>query len=127
MKQNRSLPSQPAIRRHWSTTDLWTRKGFDSLAEFLEPGTCFACGMNHSGDCERAHIEPRVGSGSDDAANLHLLCWVCHKDSEGRTGAEYWRWFWERSTVDALMSGAARSGANLWTAMRPAGLTATGV
>ena len=57
----RKMPSELAIRAHWAKR-LWAIKGFDSEAEFLERGTCFACGMDGS---ERAHIVARSVGGSD--------------------------------------------------------------
>jgi hypothetical protein len=82
----------------------------------IEPDVCFACGMEASG-FERCHIFPRVKGGPESADNLHMLCKVCHKDSEYLEGEAYWRWFWERTASDMLMSRAARSGLNLWALM----------
>ena len=104
----RKMPSELAIRAHWAKR-LWAIKGFDSEAEFLERGTCFACGMDGS---ERAHIVARSVGGSDGCENLHILCGVCHKDSEYLDGDRYMAWLVERSPVDMFMSSAMRCGFN---------------
>ena len=57
--------------------------------------TCFACGL----DCktiDKAHIEPKRYFNSAEEANtpsnLHLLCRVCHTNSEMLSGDAYWEW-----------------------------------
>jgi hypothetical protein len=55
----------------------------------------------------RAHIVPRWDGGSDRAANLHLLCRICHEISEGYDGLSYWRWFREQTFQTAIQQGAA--------------------
>ena len=53
--------------------------------------TCFACGM----DCitiDAAHILARVQGGENILDNIHLLCRVCHVESEMLTGKAYWYW-----------------------------------
>jgi 5-methylcytosine-specific restriction endonuclease McrA len=105
------MPVESVIRSYWADA-LWLRKGFDSPEEFMEPGVCFACGMDNDG-VERCHILARCCGGSDDAANLHMLCRTCHKDSEGLDGEQYWSWFFERTWLDAWASLLARKGVNL--------------
>ncbi len=104
----RKMPSELAIRAHWAKR-LWAIKGYDSEAEFLERGTCFACGMDGK---EKAHIVARVVGGDDSPENLHILCSVCHKDSEYLDGDRYMAWLVERSPVDMFMSSAMRCGFN---------------
>ena len=111
----RKMPTEIAIRRHWAAS-LWALKGFDSASEFMERGTCFACGMDGN---ERAHIVARAAGGADDVENLHILCGVCHKDSERLEGVRYMAWLAERTTVDRLMSEAMRCGFNPAGFMRP--------
>ena len=110
----RRMPSESVIRAHWADR-LWERKGFDSPDEFREVGVCFACGMNgdNVGGVERCHILARCCGGSDDASNLHMLCRICHKDSEALDGERYWSWFFERTWLDAAASILARNGVNL--------------
>ena len=111
----RKMPSQLKIRQHWADR-LWQAKGYDSKAEFLEAGTCFACGLD---GIERAHITARVAGGSDDAENLHILCSTCHKDSEYLEGSAYMDWLMDRSALSMIMSGASRCGFNLAALVQP--------
>jgi len=104
------------VRLHWSEMDLWERKGFAS-AEDLRGDVCFACRMPAPG-CERAHVVADCEGGAGDAANLHMLCPVCHQDSEVLSGDRYWTWFWERTGRDMLLSRAARCGLNPWSILR---------
>jgi 5-methylcytosine-specific restriction endonuclease McrA len=106
----RRMPTERAVRAYWVEA-LWHRKGFDSPEEFLERGTCFACGDERA--VERAHILARCSGGSDDASNIHILCRICHKDSETLDGEAYWSWFWQRSLMDAVLSHACKLGFNL--------------
>jgi hypothetical protein len=109
----RRMPTELAARAHWVDA-LWERKGFDSPEEFLERGICFACGMTgRGGSLDRAHILARCNGGSDDPSNIHMLCRLCHKDSETLDGEAYWSWFWQRSWMDAAISAACRTGLNL--------------
>ena len=109
------MPTELAIRAHWADR-LWLAKGYDSKAEFMERGTCFACGMSGS---ERAHILARVAGGDDTPENLHILCWVCHKDSEYLEGSAYMDWLMDRNALSMIMSAAARVGFNLAVLMQP--------
>jgi len=111
----RKMPTELAIRAHWADR-LWRAKGYDSEAEFMERGTCFACGMDGA---ERAHILARVAGGGDEVENLHVLCGVCHKDSEYLDGERYMGWLMQRSPVDRLMSEAMRFGFNPAVLMQP--------
>lgn len=104
----RKMPTERAIREHWADR-LWRDKGYDSRAEFMERGTCFACGMEGN---ERAHIVARVAGGNDDLENLHVLCGVCHKDSEFLDGEKYMSWLMQRNAIDRLISEAMRYGFN---------------
>jgi 5-methylcytosine-specific restriction endonuclease McrA len=118
----RAMPSEKAIRAHW-VDRLWRVKGFDSMAEFLEPGTCFACGMDGS---ERVHIVARSAGGCDKPENLHILCRQCHKDSEYLDGEKYMEWMLERTPFDRFTSSAIRAGFNpstIFSIVRAARLT----
>ena len=105
----RVMPTEEAIRKFW-VDELWRKKGFDSKDEFLERGTCFACGMDGN---ERAHIKARSAGGSDDVSNIHILCGVCHKDSEYLDGGRYLSWVLSRTPLDMIMSASAKRGINL--------------
>jgi hypothetical protein len=82
----------------------------------MERGTCFACGMDGA---ERAHILARAVGGGDEVENLHILCGVCHKDSEYLDGGRYMGWLMQRSPVDRFMSGAMRCGFNPAVLIQP--------
>ncbi|TAI63422.1 hypothetical protein CWO89_24370 [Bradyrhizobium sp. Leo170] len=112
-RQRRKMAKEQAIREYWAKVPgFYERKGFDSADEFLEHGTCFACGFIYRDPPQRAHIYPHVKGGSGDPDNLHMLCYVCHKDSEHLEGDAYWDWFWERDFLSAALSLACRNGNN---------------
>jgi hypothetical protein len=60
----------------------------------IEDKQCFACG--HWNHLQRCHIDPLCTGGSNEAANLHILCIVCHKESEYLSGQSYWQWYKEK-------------------------------
>ena len=111
----RKMPTELAIRAHWADR-LWLVKGYDSKAEFMQRGTCFACGMSGG---ERAHILARVAGGDDTPENLHILCGVCHKDSEYLASNDYTEWLMDRSALSRMISGAVRCGFNPVALMQP--------
>jgi len=87
---DRRLPSKKVIKEHWR--EMLVGFKFDSDFEYDEADYCWACGM-YNGPTQRAHISARCNSHDDSAGNLHLLCGMCHKDSEFLEGEEYWDWF----------------------------------
>ena len=113
LKVKRKMPSVRQVRGYWSTRLDLAELGFDSAFEFTtEAGSCFACGQD-SGSPERAHIKPRNQGGGDDVGNIHILCRICHKDSELLEGEEYMAWLYERSVIDVAFSLAAKRGLNI--------------
>ncbi len=107
------LPSERSIRAYWASVftaeELW-RKSFDSPNEFMEEWICFACG-HCDFKPERAHIIPRSKYGLNTVENLHMLCPLCHEDSEGLSTLDrYWKWFWDRTMQDTWVSIAWRQG-----------------
>lgn len=110
--------TEAKIRAYWATTSLALLKDF---LDMEEPGTCMACGIfcEGQGSIHRAHIVARINRGSDDPSNLHMLCPTCHDDSEFLTEEAYWQWFWERTTLDMMLSiGVASLGRNLSKLLR---------
>ncbi len=100
--------TKKAIRAYWSGTDIWHEE-FDSKEEFLEEGTCFACGFIPMDEVlERAHIKALWMGGKDDLDNIHLLCRECHQASEDLFGNMYWKWFKKRDILDVMLSKAAK-------------------
>jgi len=66
--------------------------------------SCFACGIECGGYIDSAHIRPRkrgevkgVKPGTEN--NIHLLCRVCHTESEGLLERAYWHWLHLKSMV----------------------------
>jgi hypothetical protein len=112
---DRAYKRKMAIRRYWASRIDLARKGFMDEADFIEgEDVCFACGLNWE-YAERCHITPRCEGGSDGVENLHILCWVCHKDSEIHSGEKYWKWFYGRDTMDAIISRGYRCGSNVYS------------
>jgi hypothetical protein len=68
---------------------------------------------------ERAHILARAAGGDDTPENLHILCGVCHKDSEYLEGSAYMDWLMDRSALSRMISGAVRCGFNPVALMQP--------
>lgn len=111
------MPKWAAVFDFWSNTSLpKIKNGFPS--KFSE-NRCFACGVRYSGGLklERAHIQPLWTGGTNEEINIHLLCHVCHKDSEdlGRPdkpqGMErYWAWFFARTEKHRMISSRLRGG-----------------
>jgi hypothetical protein len=83
-------PSPQQILNYWAKGA--GRQKLDGLGiEFdFEKRCCFACGDDYR--IERAHIVPWHVSKSNDPSNLHLLCHICHKISEGLAENVYWEW-----------------------------------
>ncbi|MFE2477837.1 HNH endonuclease [Streptomyces sp. NPDC059389] len=86
-----SMPSKWTIATFWSDSP---RIGTFAPHLQLDEPCCFACGWFSErwkkatpqaswqrATLERAHIVPRSLGGSDDAANLLLLCRSCHEES----------------------------------------------
>lgn len=67
---------------------------------------CYACGKEEH--LERAHILAKAQKGSNYASNFHVLCRLCHSESEYLDGADYWIWlclkshFYERGSLVPL-------------------------
>jgi HNH endonuclease len=105
------------IREFWDMTSLWLFKGFDR-GELLERGTCFACGWEFSHckkyECDIAHIVPRYIDKNDSIDNLHMLCTLCHYDSEYiESEGPYWEWFFSRTMLSPGISVMARRNIDL--------------
>jgi 5-methylcytosine-specific restriction endonuclease McrA len=52
---------------------------------------CWCCGY-HSRFLEKAHITALILGGSDELANIHLLCTRCHQETELFDADQYWRY-----------------------------------
>ena len=110
-KTKRKMPTALQIRKYWATRfDEFGDEFLDEYDFMDETKSCMACGGVYHTKPERAHILARQESGLDSVENLHLLCWVCHKDSELITGEEYWEWLRERTLLDRGISLGIRLG-----------------
>lgn len=101
----RKIPTKHKIKEYWKHRIVEMKKDIFNSIDHLERGDfCFACGLLTNNHTERAHIIARVSGGTDNVDNLHLLCSICHKDSELFEGDRYFEWFKNRNHVDAIMS-----------------------
>lgn len=91
MPRNRTqtFADRDEIIVYWFLT-LKKKKKIKLLADIQD--RCFAC-LTHTPHLDRAHIIPFCEGGSNEASNLHLLCRICHKESELLSGAQYDAWF----------------------------------
>ena len=100
-QERRSSINTKEVRDFWAPIlcEAPWRK-FDSAEEIYQSDFCFACGWEHKGKLQAAHIVPHANGCRDHPSNTHLLCIGCHAISEWRGGIAYWRWFrWWRGTV----------------------------
>lgn len=104
-KVKRYIPTKNQIKNYWKHKIVEIKHNIFPSVEYLCKGDyCFACGMLTNDHTERAHILARQEGGSDEVDNLHLLCSICHKDSEMLSGEEYNEWLINRTHVDAILS-----------------------
>jgi hypothetical protein len=94
MRTTNRTPSKDSISNHWISFLLQNKKA--SHKSFIYESACFACGCVTK-HLDRAHIKPVISGGSDNLDNLHLLCKICHKESEFLEDDEYWQWFFAMS------------------------------
>jgi len=70
-------PDAKRIAKHWG----------------LSLSVCWACGVENPIEIHRAHIFPLQSGGTNDCDNFHLLCYVCHYESEHLIDKQYEQWF----------------------------------
>jgi hypothetical protein len=75
-----SMPTKKQICEYWEE---------DPHLLALED-VCWRCGVI-SRHLERAHILPKIEGGTNDESNMHLLCKMCHKETEHLWGKSYWQ------------------------------------
>lgn len=97
------MDNETSLRKYWAPK-LWKSKGFDSEAEFMEPGRCFACGLEGESLTLRNYSTDEPG---------HLLCELCTADSDGLTQDEYTDWFYARSAPDTVAAYMTRKVARM--------------
>jgi len=76
-KNGKSKPDPKPIAKHWG----------------LPMGECWACGIENPVELHRAHILALQRGGTNDCNNFHLLCYVCHYESEHLIHQQYEQWF----------------------------------
>jgi hypothetical protein len=100
--------SKPAVKNYW--------RRFPDANKYFNPDwdkyekSCFACGVNGK-TIDSAHIVPRTQyceeflncevnkENVNKPANIHLLCRLCHVESEMLIGIAYWHWLSIKSTI----------------------------
>lgn len=93
----KDMPKAREIREFWAAKLLAlgkiadTEQALHPIAPDVDIYQCFNCG--DAKVLDRAHIMPLALGGDNTAANLHMLCRVCHTVSERFSGEAYWRWF----------------------------------
>lgn len=99
------MPSAIKIRDHWAARlSRGIYRKFPSYAFAADSYCCFACRLDGERYAlQRAHIVPAWRGGPDWVGNLHLLCSVCHRESEDLWGRPYWRWFLRRRLRDVIL------------------------
>jgi len=81
---------------------------------------CWRCGVI-SCHLERAHILPVCEGGDNDESNLHLLCKMCHKQTEFLWGEPYWQALkiephdMTSHAIKSLHTVAPAAAAHLWS------------
>jgi hypothetical protein len=100
--------SKPAVKNYWRRFPD-ANKYFNSDWDKYEK-SCFACGSNGK-TIDAAHIVARTQyceeflncevneENVDKPANIHLLCRLCHVESEMLIGIAYWHWLSIKSTI----------------------------
>jgi len=91
--ENRAQPSEKPIRKYWAKSPLGK---YLNQNETSEERPCMACGGYGN---ERAHIYALSYGGSNLPSNIHMLCSICHHESEMIEGYSYWLWLICKATV----------------------------
>jgi hypothetical protein len=90
----RKMPTKKDIYKYWSSNLISRYDKFwldDWDDDKIQLNYCFACGSNIG--VQRAHIIPKCEGGTDDIKNIHLLCPMCHIESEPFKPPLYGEWF----------------------------------
>lgn len=104
MSKKISLPTKRQIKNYWKDRIVDMKKNaFDSIEQLDSADYCFSCGIITNNHTERAHILARCNGGEDTVDNLHLLCSICHKESEILDGEDYFEWFKKRNHIDCFL------------------------
>jgi hypothetical protein len=112
------------IRHHWEMLMTKFEREISTMEYLKRPytikelkdqfsTTCWACEFGPV-TTYRCHIKPLNEGGSNDSDNIHLLCEVCHRESEFLSGEAYIEWFrtrWDYPSplFDSLMQRALKT------------------
>jgi len=100
-ESRRKMPSRQKIAEHWFK---YFKQKYD---RDIDPNSCFACEGDTPGSIQRCHIKPRWTGGDDSVENLHLLCKVCHYESEGFFGTDWHYWHWLTAVIEGRFTTAS--------------------
>lgn len=89
-KLERELPSVDALLNEWAHAGSTLGKNPWDV--------CWSCGID-TRPIERAHLQARVYDGLDNAANLVLLCYLCHRQQPDYTTESAKTWLDQRAFV----------------------------
>ena len=91
------------VYKYWEKSPLF--KSFINKP-YCDDIYCMACGSTRNfgqyGQLERAHITADSIGGSRKESNLHMLCRLCHLQSEDLEGWHYWLWLGLKSQLFEL-------------------------
>jgi len=112
------------VRHHWEMLMTKFEREISTMEYLKRPytfkelkdqfsTTCWACEFGPV-TTYRCHIKPLNEGGSNDSDNIHLLCEVCHRESEFLSGEAYIEWFrtrWDYPSplFDSLMHRAMKT------------------
>lgn len=94
-----SMPTPSRIVKHWSGRLINVHRKMDDISDCET--CCFACGFQFEHVLQRCHILPVNLGGDNSPENLHMLCHMCHIQSEELFGRAYWDWFSQQTLVKA--------------------------
>jgi hypothetical protein len=100
-ESRRKMPSRQKIAEYWFQH---FKQKYD---RDIDPNTCFACARDIPASVERCHIKPRWRGGDDSVGNLHLLCKMCHYESEGFFGNDWHYWHWLAAVIEGRFTTAS--------------------
>ena len=98
------MPKKAAIYKYWAETlchdfgKFWLDVDYETNKSKIL-NTCFACGSEIG--VQRSHIKPNWQGGTEDISNLHLLCPMCHIESESYTGELYNEWLHFKTPINS--------------------------
>lgn len=90
------MPHEKPIREYWAEHPLNKHLNQSDYTPASDGRPCMACGGYGN---ERAHILALSQNGTNLPSNHHMLCSICHFQSEMLQGHVYWLWLVCKSTI----------------------------